>query len=366
MRVLFTGYAHVHFACFRPLYERLTRIPGVEVFLSGGLRSGRGAGLVHDERAMYEPFVIPPEHVLPVEEIREQDFDVLFAGNTKLILPRCVERRIQIFHGVSFRNRAVRPENLGCDYYFIIGPYMRRRFVEAELMREDDPRMVPIGFMKTDRLLNAELDRGELLSRYGLDGRRPVLLYAPTGLRYNSLETMGEAVVERLAATGRYDLLIKLHDHPKNKKIDWRQRLHRFEDAHCRVVSDLDVTPLLALANLLISDASSVSNEYALLDRPMVFLDVPKLLARARERAGSMLDLDTWGRKGGVIVEDPEQVVDAVDEGLERPKTQSDVRRRTRDNLFYNPGCATDAAMSWLGENLLPGAPSRAAAVSVP
>ena len=187
------------------------------------------------------------------------------------------------------------------------------------------------------------------------------------GVGLCSMETMGEAVVERLAATGRYDLLIKLHDHPKNKKIDWRQRLGCFEDAHCRVVSDLDVTPLLALANLLISDASSVSNEYALLDRPMVFLDVPKLLARARERAGSMLDLDTWGRKGGVIVDGPEQVVDAVDEGLERPETQSDVRRRTRDNLFYNPGCATDAAMSWLGENLLTGAPSRAAAaVSAP
>ena len=47
----------------------------------------------------------------------------------------------------------------------------------------------------------------------------------------------------------------------------------------------------LFVADLLISDASSVSNEYALLDRPMVFLDVPKLLKTARGK-GSMVDLD--------------------------------------------------------------------------
>ena len=247
------------------------------------------------------------------------------------------------------------------DHYFVVGPYMRRRFAEAGLMADDDGRAVMIGFMKTDALLNGSLDRSRLLQQAGFAGDRPVILYAPTGAKRNSLETMGEEVIARLVEDDRFDLLVKPHDHPKNRGTDWFQRLSRFEGAHCKLVRDLDVVPLLYLADLLISDASSVSNEYALLDRPMVFLDVPKLLARARKRAGSMLDLDTWGRKGGVIVEDPEQVVDAVDEGLQRPKSRSDVRRQTRDNLFYNPGCATAAAMSWLGENLLTGAPSRTA-----
>ena len=35
-RILFTGYAPVHFVCFRPVYERLRRVPGVQVFVSGG------------------------------------------------------------------------------------------------------------------------------------------------------------------------------------------------------------------------------------------------------------------------------------------------------------------------------------------
>jgi len=53
--VLFTGYAHVHFLCFRPLYERLLHLPGVEVWVSGGLRTTADQGYLYDAAAMYTP-----------------------------------------------------------------------------------------------------------------------------------------------------------------------------------------------------------------------------------------------------------------------------------------------------------------------
>ena len=58
--------------------------------------------------------------------------------------------------------------------------------------------------MKTDPLLNGRLERSRLLADYGLRGNRPIVLYAPTGARKNSLEIMGEDVIERLRATDRY------------------------------------------------------------------------------------------------------------------------------------------------------------------
>jgi hypothetical protein len=303
---------------------------------------------------MYGPFGVDPKHVLPVAEMRERSFDVLFAGNTKLIEPRHAARRIQIFHGISFRNKSVRSDNMGCDHYFLVGPYMHRRFVESGLLAADDPRAVPIGFMKTDRLLDGTLTRERELRRLGLDGTRPVLLYAPTGQRHNSLETMGEDVIRRLAATGRFDVLIKPHDHPKRKTIDWFERLAPLEDDHCRVLRDPDVIPLLFVADLLISDASSVSSEYSVLDRPMVFLDVPKLIANAGKSETSMLDLDTWGRRAGAIVGEPDAVTDAVDAGLEDPASHAEIRRAMAGDLLYNPGRATDAAMTWLREQQWP------------
>ncbi len=344
--VLFTGYAHAHFACFRPVFEALRAAPGVDVRVSGGLRSKVGDSVAYDTRAMYAPFGVPEDAVLSMDELAELECDVLFCANTKAIRPRSHDVAVQIFHGLSFRNRAVRSANDGYNRYFVIGPYMQRRLEEQGVLAAGDARALPIGFPKTDRLLDGTLDRAEILAGHGIAGDRPVLLYAPTGARQNSLETMGEELLGRLAAEDRYDVIVKPHDHPKNP-IDWFARLAPLEGEHLRVVRDPDVIPLLFAADLLLSDASSVANEYALLDRPIVFLDVPELLAAAAAE-DDRLDLGTWGRRGGIVAPDADAAVSAVAEALADPSIGSDVRRAMTADLFYNPGRATDAALDWL------------------
>ena len=133
-----------------------------------------------------------------------------------------------------------------------------------------------------------------------------------------------------------------------------RTRLAPLEDEHLRVASSPDVVELMFAADLLMTDASSVSSEYSLLDRPMVFLDVPELIAHAAARDNSALDLDTWGRRCGDVVEGPEDVVAAVARALEAPDRHSDVRRAMAGDLFYNPGRATGAAVGWLMRELQP------------
>lgn len=325
------------------------------MFVSGGYRSGRNNNYRYDAEKMYSGFGLPSDAILSGEAIRDMDFDVQFSAHTKLIPARNVDRKIQIFHGVSYRNKSVRPENMGCDNYFVVGPYMLKRFHESGLMQQDDSRAVNIGFMKTDSLLNGSLNTHELLASVSFDGSRPVILYAPTGAKLNSLETMGEAVIQALLATDKYDLIIKPHDHPKNKRVNWARYLRRYESAHCRIVPPAaDVIPMLFIADLLISDASSVANEYTLLDRPLVFLDTPDLLAQAGSAKNSMLDLDTWGRSGGVIAERPSDVPRKVADCLADPLKHSLMRRKIADDLFFNPGRATETAMDWLVENVLP------------
>ena len=349
-RLLFTGYAPVHFICFRPIYERLRRMPGVEVFVSGGQMEDTRE-VAHPARDLYRPFRLPPRRVLSLDAIRKQRFDLVFCAHVSGYFPREDKGRVQIFHGLSFRNMAVRRDVLVYDHLFITGPYMMRLFQENQLLRPGDPRCVPIGFPKTDPLVNGTLDRRAILRRLGLSGRRPVILYAPTGQKHNSLETVGEEILRRLRASGRYDLLIKLHDHPRDQSIDWPQRLRPLLDAHTKLVHDFDVTPYLFAADLLLTDASSVSSEYALLDRPMVFLDVPAMLESIRAK-GRAVDLDTWGRNGGVTVQWPDEAVDAVRWSLAHPRHGSDVRRAMAKDLFYNPGRAADAAVDWIRARL--------------
>ncbi len=355
-RILFSGYAPVHFVCFRPLYQALSKLKGVEVYLSGG----READPVTGTRAMtaaelYQTFRIPRNRILELNQIRSRSFDLVFCAHVSGYFPKEDKERVQLFHGVSFRNMAVRRDVLVYDRLFLVGPYMRRLFTDQQLLRDTDTRLVNIGFPKLDRLVDGTLDRKAILSRLGLSGRRPVLLYAPTGQKDNSLEHTGEAVLERLKQTGKYDILIKLHDHPRDRVTDWPRRLKRLLDPHTKLVTDYDVVPYLFVADLLISDASSVSNEYALLDRPMVFLDVAQLLA-SMQKKGAALDLDTWGRKGGMTTRWPDEAGEAVAWSLAHPRHGSEVRRATARDLFYNPGGATRAALKWTRQRLgLPG-----------
>ncbi len=351
-RVLFSGYAPVHFVCFRSLYQRLRLLKGVEVFLSGG----RNADPVTGARAMtaaqlYAPFRVPRARVLELDQIKTRSFDLVFCAHVSGDFPKEDKERIQLFHGVSFRNMAVRRDVLVYDRLFLVGPYMRRLFTDQQLLRDNDPRLVNIGFPKLDRLVDGTLNRRAILTGLGLSGRRPVVLYAPTGQKDNSLEHTGEAVIQRLQATRKYDILIKLHDHPRDRITDWPRRLRPLLDRHTKLVTDYDVVPYLFVADLLISDASSVSNEYALMNRPMVFLDVPQLLASMQTK-GVALDLDTWGRKGGLTTRWPDEAVEAVAWSLAHPRDGAGVRRAMARDLFYNPGQATEVALRWTEDRL--------------
>ena len=105
-------------------------------------------------------------------------------------------------------------------------------------------------------------------------------------------------------------------------------------------------------ADLLITDASSVANEYTLLNRLIVYLDVPELIRASREK-GAMVDLDSWGRRGGLVVQRPGEVEPAVAASLAEPDRLSAIRSAIAQNLFYNPGCATQAVVAWFARRFL-------------
>ena len=119
-----------------------------DVYLSGGLRTKVQDGMEYDLEGMYGPFGVAQDRLLSIEQIQDMDFDVLFASNTKMIMPRSVRERVQIFHGISFRNKSVRKANASADFYFIVGPYMKRAFANAGIMPNDDPRALEMGLSR--------------------------------------------------------------------------------------------------------------------------------------------------------------------------------------------------------------------------
>jgi hypothetical protein len=362
-RILFAGYAPVHFVCFQPIYQRLAGRSDLVIELSGGRDPDENGIGALSARDLYGHFDVPAHAVIELDELARRSYDMVFNAHLSGFFPREDRLRVQIFHGLSFRNMAVRRDVLIFDRLLVAGPYMERALVQNKLFRPGDPRLVRTGFVKVDRLVDGSLDRAAILKRVGLSGERPILLYAPTGQKHNSAETTGPEVIRRLRATGRYDIMIKLHDHPRERSVPGMEELVSMTDAHTVHVTDFDIIPYLFIADLLITDASSVSSEYSLLDRPMVFLDVPDLIRAAQKSKKGALDLDTWGRRGGRTVRWPDEAMEAVAWSLENPCAESEVRRAMAKDLFYNPGRAADVAVHWILDELeLPAAGAAKAA----
>ncbi len=338
-RILFTGYAPTHFVCFRPVYRRLAAESGVEVWLSGGFRSKTGEATEYSLEGFYDPFDVDRDRVIPIEQARREDFDaVVCAHLSDTLFPRSAAKKVQIFHGVSFKNLAVREKALRFDELCLPGEYHARMYREQGLVRPGGARCLVTGFPKADALVAGPFDRAALLGGIGLDPALPTVLVANTGDRHNLLETWGEDMLRALVDAGRWNVLVKPHDHPKNP-IDWFERLAPLEGPRLRLVRDLDATPWLRAADALVIDASSLAVEFALLDRPIVFLDVPKLLRKVTKRAPA-LDLDTYGRRIGVVVPEGADPAAAVAEALADPGRESALRRAAAADVFHLPGSA--------------------------
>jgi len=336
----FIGYrakTPMNYLLFQPVHERLARDPRIELRFFGKM-FGR-----HQARRVYELAGAGQVRLMHHFVARYFPFDLYISPNFSVgsVLART---KVHTFHGVSFKNRAISRRARKFDAVFVVGPYMQRRLVEQGIFEQGDPRMRPVGMPKLDALLDGSLSREVILTELGCRADRPTVLYAPTWGAESSLHVMGEDVIRNLCGRGM-NVVVKLHDSsfdPRKSHIPWVERLR--ELAHPDLVvtpRGRNVVPLLFAADVLISDASSVAYEYLLLDRPVIFLAFPGQLDEVGEKA----DLETWGRKVGITVDDAGGIAAAVESALADPSRQRDVRRQAAGDIFYNPGSATGHAV---------------------
>jgi CDP-glycerol glycerophosphotransferase (TagB/SpsB family) len=163
---------------------------------------------------------------------------------------------------------------------------------------------------------------------------------------------MGEQVIGRLIETG-VTVLVKLHEnsrdlrHANSGGIDWPARLQPLlRRGNGLLIDGSDVSPWLVAADVLISDHSSVAFEYLLLDRPVVRIHLPELIARGAV-AAEYVELMT---RASTTATTPRDVQAAVDHALADPRQGSADRRAVASELFYKPGTATDRAVRELYE----------------
>jgi hypothetical protein len=268
-------------------------------------------------------------------------------------LPRGT-RRIQTFHGVAgkYGNIYDRPQQSLREWHrlFFINQRRLANFIAAGAIEADSPAIRLVGMPKADCLVDGSLQRDVILQSLGLDPARRTVLYAPTWTPYSSLNAMGEELVEQLGRSG-FCVIVKLHDNsrdpdPRNSGgIDWVRRLTpilRSSGGHLAEMGT--VAPYLASADVMISDHSSAGFEYLLLDRPLIRIEMPELIARTNihpEYVALLMQAST-------TVRNAREAVSAVEYAYSDPKRLSAQRKAVSAELFYKPGSATQRAISEL------------------
>ena len=344
-RILFDAVSPMSFAVFRPVFERLRRDTRLDLWFTT-----HGAVWRPDE--IFAPYGISENIVsaaaaagMKVDAYINTDFwDMTWLHRRT--------RRVHLFHGVAGKYGLDAPIDLAptisaFDCLMFVNADRRTRYIDAGLVPDDDVKGALVGYPKMDRLVDGSLDRREIARSLALNPALPTVIYAPTWSPYSSLNAYGEEIVNALTAEG-LQVIVKLHDRSYDRRergsggIDWVARLGKY-DGHplVRIVREADGSPFLVVADAMVSDHSSIAFEYMLLDRPIVVIDRPDLIARAGISADKVERL----RAAADVAVDPSAMTRALVAALARPGRLSPQRRQTAEDLFYRPGTATDRAV---------------------
>jgi hypothetical protein len=344
VRILFEAASPMSLSVFQPVLDRLQRDPRIAFSFTTSDRSwtadGIYAGTVYEDRAVR------------AADVRRKKFDAYintdFWNMTWLPRRMC---RIHFFHGVAGKYGLDAPVNIApviASFDRLLFPNRDRldRYADAGLVDRDGPEAALVGYPKVDCLVDGSLNRAAIERSLGLDPGRPTVLYAPTWSPYSSLNTMG---VDVIRALGRLDVnvIVKLHDRSYDRTvrgsggIDWAARLRTVcLETGALLARSADASPYLFAADVIVTDHSSIGFEFMLLDRPIVVLDCPDLLAHARVPPDKRALLRSAAR----VIASTAAVEEAVEDALSNPLRLSAVRRTIASNLFYSAGSAAARA----------------------
>jgi tetratricopeptide (TPR) repeat protein len=308
LRVGFHLNKPFHFAYLQPIFAALRA--GHRVRLTGE------PGLLVD----FEP------QVVVIADIQGQAM--------RRMLPAA--RFVYVRHGLVTKNHPIGGA-AACDYYSnVTSEYIAELFAHANNLRRE--QIWVTGYVPLDPLFRG----AQMPLPFPLNRSLKTVLFAPTWNRHlSAADLTRERTVELLrGARDDFNVIIKPHPHTIRNHPDWFVAFRNAVAgrANAWLVEDpaADVTPFLAAADVLVSDASSVALAYLALDRPIVLVTHPR---RQQDHGYNPEGLEWQWRDMGEEVTQIEDLPAAVERALVDPGRHAAQRARYRELLF---GTLTD------------------------
>ena len=254
-----------------------------------------------------------------------QDFNpdvVLVPGN---VVPHFWSGlKVQVFHGLDEEVKGFYNITGFFDLYCTTGPVMTETFSEIAKQKKHFiveetgwPKLDPV--FKNKWIFNDQ--KNQLTKQYGLNPELPLLLYAPTfPAKYTSAPDLLDTIHN--LNNSKYNWIIKFH--PLMDKLI-QEQFKQLENDHLRVVDELNILPIMAGSDLMITDTSSVAYEFLSFDRPLITYQA---LAR---------------KDKGINIQIPTELSSAIERSLKDPDELSTNRASCLREIHpYSDGCSSD------------------------
>ena len=209
-------------------------------------------------------------HTNSLKSLEEYNADAIFASGEDI--PFWLRGlKVQIFDTLAgekpnyFRNRDY------FDLYLTQGPYFTERFKKLA-QEHKNFEVIETGWSKLDNLHTIAEDtmakKEKLLLKYKAEH---IVLYAPSLLPSLTSAIKLKEVVHTLSARDEILFLVKFHDDMERSIVEEYKAMS--EDCNLLIIEDSDIIPSMHMADLLLSDTTSVVYEFTFLDKPVITLD---------------------------------------------------------------------------------------------
>ena len=242
--------------------------------------------------------------------------------------------KVQVFHGLDDEPKGFYRITGFFDLYCTFGPNTTNEF--NRLAKRDNHFLVrETGWTKIDPLFSDSSDdestRRQITERLALDSQKPIILYAPTfPPKYTSASDL-LSVISKFKNVP-YQFLIKFHT-LLDEKI--QQQYRALINQNIQIVEDINILPYLRIADVLITDTSSVAYEYIVLNKPIITY---KAIAR---------------KDKGINIHSADNLLEAIERSLANPGEYSQNRQQYLEEIHpYIDGKSSSRVIGAI-ENIL-------------
>ncbi len=277
IRVLFELVQEYYWPAMKPVYEQFAADSRYDLFVKVGYNHTRFLGifLIRQKGKIEQKYRTMGFQVTD----ETSGFDIVICGDT-LKYPESYGNALlcNVDHGpctksLRYRNLLKQPNTK--YVVFAEGPYRMQKLKEYDLDQKEIVR--DVGLPKLDPFFTGGYSRKTIEERHNLDPKKPIVLYAPT---YKPTSIF-EVVTTIGNLTDRFNVVVKLHPYSWSGKYAPHKQHQVFESLAKKnpavvLVSpkEHDIMPYLFAADTMISEGSSVINEFLALGRCGIIFDL--------------------------------------------------------------------------------------------